>query len=475
MANVFQTSTGYRDPQKAMTLKALEERAKAAQAATAQSLQPTVIADPMQGVAGMMDVLGSKFSEGRADREVAAGRNELARLQAGITDYEHIDPNTLAQIGTLDPEQQKFLVERMLTIQNREDEQGFKAGESKLERDERARVEAERNALTERENALQRGSTEGIAARSQEGETTRLGSTLANQRTLETMKEGSASTLQEDQQLAATDLEAQKAKAAAELEKQKALSQSDSATGGAMQDWRERKFNDTPEQDINDPAVIKRRDAAIAAEQLKGTPTPAPGSDYLKKAEQTAAERHGKIIEAGNNARAFTADIGRLGELGKTIGTGKEAELKVALGPWAQMAGIEIDKLGEMQAYQAIADRLAPMMRPEGSGSTSNWDAAQFLRSLPSLGRDPQGNAIIQSTFEAIAQDKQNAAAIARRSLLPPGTTGALSWQQVDEEIAKLPDPFALYKEFAAKNKVDTGTGTGTSTTEDPNDPLGLR
>ena len=117
----------------------------------------------------MMDVLGSKFAQGRADREVSTGRNELARLQAGITDYEHIDPQTLAQIGTLDPEQQKIIVERMLTIQNREDEQGFKAGESKLERDERARIEAERNALTERENALQRGSTEGVAARRPRG------------------------------------------------------------------------------------------------------------------------------------------------------------------------------------------------------------------------------------------------------------------------------------------------------------------
>ena len=163
MANVFQAATGYRDPAKAMTLKALEARAKAAQDAVAQSMQPTVVADPLQGVAGLLSTLGSQMQEGRADRAVAQGRGELARLQAGITDYSKIDPNTLAQIGTLDPEAQRFLQERMLEIQNREDEQGFRAGESQLERDQRQALQTQQQDFTGGQNALQRASSEGIA------------------------------------------------------------------------------------------------------------------------------------------------------------------------------------------------------------------------------------------------------------------------------------------------------------------------
>jgi len=271
MANIFQTSTGYRDPQKAMTIKALEARAKAAQDAATQSLQPTVVADPMQGIAGVLGTLGSQMQQGRAEADVSRSRNELAKLQAGITDYEHIDPNTLAQIGMLDPEQQKFLVERMLTIQNREDEQGFKAGESKAERDERARIEAERNALTASENAKQRGSTEGIAARGQEGENTRTDLTLANQRTVEGMREDAAAGLQTEQIGATADLEKQKAadKAAQDkLDHEQRMRETDVAkeyaaeAGGAY---------GTP----GSPQSLKQRDANITAINSRDIQAPA--------------------------------------------------------------------------------------------------------------------------------------------------------------------------------------------------------
>jgi len=131
MANIFQTTSGgYRDANKALTIKALEARQKAALDAKAAALQPTTIADPLQGIAGMMDVLGAGMQQRRADQATSEARNTLAKLKAGITDYSHIDPNTLSQIGTLDPDTEKWLTEQQLKIQDREDTQSFTHGEN---------------------------------------------------------------------------------------------------------------------------------------------------------------------------------------------------------------------------------------------------------------------------------------------------------------------------------------------------------
>lgn len=161
MVNIVQTS-GYRDPQKAMTIKALEARAKAAQDAMMQSTQlQAPVNNVWQGLSHLTGVLGAGLQERRAESEAAASRGELARLMSGITDYENIDPQVLAQVGALDPEQQRFLTERMLAIQTREDQQ----------RADEAAAAAQRD-FTGEQNALQRGSTEGIAARGLESTAT---------------------------------------------------------------------------------------------------------------------------------------------------------------------------------------------------------------------------------------------------------------------------------------------------------------
>lgn len=120
--------SGYRDPMKAMTIKALQDRQKAAAAATAASLQaPATIASPWQGFQHLTGILGAEVTQNRADAAEGDARNRLATLMA------QIDPNTgatqqqLADIGTLDPEFAKTEYARAMAareaVANREDQQ----------------------------------------------------------------------------------------------------------------------------------------------------------------------------------------------------------------------------------------------------------------------------------------------------------------------------------------------------------------
>lgn len=166
-------------------------------------------------------------------------------------------------------------------------------------------------------------------------------------------------------------------------------------------------------------------------------------SKFSNKADELAAGRMNDYVSAGNDAANFTGDIQALADLGKNITTGKSAQFIAALGPYAEALGVKIDGLDDAQAYDAIISRMAPQMRQPGSGASSDFDARQFLKSLPSLGNTPEGNQIIQDVFTGLQQRKMEAAAIANRAL-----SGEISWQAADKQIAALGNPYAAFKAF---------------------------
>ena len=166
-------------------------------------------------------------------------------------------------------------------------------------------------------------------------------------------------------------------------------------------------------------------------------------SKFVNKADELAAARMDEIVSAGAGAQTFLGDIQMLTEIGKTLNTGKGTEVMAALGPFAEMAGIKVDGLSEAQAYDAIVSRMAPAMRIPGSGASSDFDAKQFLKSLPSLGNTPEGNAIVMETFSAIQQSKQAAAEIASQAL-----SGQITWQEADAQIRSLGSPFEAFNKY---------------------------
>ncbi len=169
---------------------------------------------------------------------------------------------------------------------------------------------------------------------------------------------------------------------------------------------------------------------------------------FGEKSDEEAAKRIAGYVEEGANAPQMIGDMQLLIDLGSRVGTGKTAEIKNVLGPYADMVGIEIDGLSDIQAYDAVTSRLAPQMRPAGAGATSDFDAKQYLKSIPSLGRTQEGNEIIAGTMQAVAQNKLEAAEIAARA-----QRGEISWQDAEKEIRALPNPYDRFKEFQKASK----------------------
>jgi len=101
------TTSGYSDPLKAMSIKALEQRYKdmQAQQATQQAAMftPENTQTPIQGLAQVANVAADAFRSNRADQATAAGRNELA----GIIAQGPQGPN-----GDWSPQQQAVMSRR---------------------------------------------------------------------------------------------------------------------------------------------------------------------------------------------------------------------------------------------------------------------------------------------------------------------------------------------------------------------------
>lgn len=186
---------------------------------------------------------------------------------------------------------------------------------------------------------------------------------------------------------------------------------------------------------------IGRGPASAGAAQTNITNDLRGETEFAKEAGKSQAGRFQKFVDEGDKASEMLGNIGALRDLGTQINTGKGAELMAAFGPWAQYAGISIDGLGEAQAYEAIVSRIAPSLRTPGVGSSSDFDARQFLLSLPQLGRTPEGNAIIQNTIEGIAQYKLAAAQIAQAAL-----NRQITPEEADKQIRALGDPWSLWK-----------------------------
>jgi hypothetical protein len=160
--------------------------------------------------------------------------------------------------------------------------------------------------------------------------------------------------------------------------------------------------------------------------------------EFAKKAAAKQADRFAAISEEGDTGRNDLALISQLREMRNVIGTGGGAALQAKLAEYGVKVGPNI---GEIEAYQAIVDKLTPSQRIPGSGTTSDRDMAIFKSSLPSLVKTPDGNAIIERVLSSLAQSKIARADIADRVL-----AGEISAKDGVAELRKLPNPFEAMK-----------------------------
>jgi hypothetical protein len=130
-----------------------------------------------------------------------------------------------------------------------------------------------------------------------------------------------------------------------------------------------------------------------------GTTINMPGgeaqTELQKKMAGQEADILGKYLTAGNTAGVLSNDLSMLGEVLQGAPqdpiTGRLAQMF----PGVSSAGA---------AAQSIINRVAPSLRVEGSGSTSDIEYAGMLRSLPSLQNYPEANSAILGMMQAKAQ-----------------------------------------------------------------------
>jgi hypothetical protein len=168
--------------------------------------------------------------------------------------------------------------------------------------------------------------------------------------------------------------------------------------------------------------------------------------EFSKEAGKLQAKRFDELASDGPAANQMLSDVQTLQSLGTLINTGKGAEFKAALGPYAEALGVKIDGLPEAQAYNAIVTRVAPTLRVKGSGAQSDYELKSFLKSLPSLGNTPEGNAIVSKTLEGLYQNKLTAAEIGAKAL-----SREITPTQAETQLRQLPDRMKEYREFIKK------------------------
>lgn len=188
--------------------------------------------------------------------------------------------------------------------------------------------------------------------------------------------------------------------------------------------------------------------------------TPPQGDTAPKEFRQAAAKQvaeiYGDYIKDGQKAAQSAMDLTQLSQLSDVLGSGKFSSWLPVVGPWAQSLGVTIDGLNEAQAFQAIVSRVAPSMRPTGSGSTSDKDMAIFMNSLPQLSQTAEGRRMVIQHLQDMTQFSQQRAAIASAVM-----TGKMTTQDGEAAISRLTAP-AFQSKVAtpgqAKQSVQEGT-----------------
>lgn len=156
---------------------------------------------------------------------------------------------------------------------------------------------------------------------------------------------------------------------------------------------------------------------------------------FDKKLAEKDAEMFSGLSTEGLNARA---DLGVINEL-ETLLQGQGGALTGVQG-WLAGRGVDVgEATSDLQATQALINKLVPTQRQAGSGSMSDRDVELFTRSLPSLWNQPGGNAKIIRVMRGLAEYRMQQGEIANRL----GSDPEYTRQQAKKDLMALPNPLA--------------------------------
>jgi len=136
--------------------------------------------------------------------------------------------------------------------------------------------------------------------------------------------------------------------------------------------------------------------------------------DYLKQGNTLLAKRHMLMVENGDNARRNNQALQQIEALNPETPDGFGAGVKAFAGQYGIQLGENVDNV---QAMQAVINRLVPAQRPAGSGPMSDADLDLFKRSLPQLMQSTGGRQLVVDLIKDINAYDIQRADIAERML----------------------------------------------------------
>lgn len=150
-----------------------------------------------------------------------------------------------------------------------------------------------------------------------------------------------------------------------------------------------------PETTLEQFVAMKKPPAPSATAIAGG-----PKDPFAEEAGKRQAVRFNDISASGDAARRASADVARLEKLVGKVETGGVAAFKQAAGN----IGINTKGLDDIQALQAVINKLVPAQRPAGSGTMSDADLALYKESLPRIINQPGANREIIRSMREINQ-----------------------------------------------------------------------
>ena len=140
---------------------------------------------------------------------------------------------------------------------------------------------------------------------------------------------------------------------------------------------------------------LKRSGASNSTVNVNNSDGTPADADLRKELNKDEGALWGTYLKMGNASSSLGQDFQVLDELIQLAPQGPISGRLAETFPGVNSAG---------DAFNSIVKRIAPTMRAEGSGSTSDIEYTGMLRSLPSLINKPEANALISQVMKSKAQ-----------------------------------------------------------------------
>lgn len=173
--------------------------------------------------------------------------------------------------------------------------------------------------------------------------------------------------------------------------------------------------------------------------------------ELLKKLMGATGDQWAAMMSQGNAAAQLSVDLEILARLAPLAPSG----------PLQGRLAENFPEFNDVSALrQSIIKRIAPTLRVEGSGSTSDIEFNAMLDGFGSLRNSPEANVAIISVFQ-----KKAAFDIARAKIVRQYSTGAITFKEANDQMAQLEQQSLIPKEVASiiqrfsigDNETDTG------------------